>query len=58
MAKANAAFILASRAAIERARQTGTPVIIGEGGRVVALTPDEAERRLNEKIQGESASQS
>lgn len=47
--KANAAFRRAAVKVIERARQAGTPIVVWEDGQVVALSVDEAERRLASK---------
>jgi hypothetical protein len=44
--KANAAFRQAMTKVIERARQTKTPVIVWEDGRVVEYSADEMEKRL------------
>jgi len=51
MEKANAAFRRAAVKVIERARQTGTPIVIWEDGQVVALSVEEMERRLASKEQ-------
>ncbi|MFN0196238.1 MAG: hypothetical protein ACKVT0_05800 [Planctomycetaceae bacterium] len=45
MEKANAAFAQAAVKIIERARQTGTPVIIWENGQVREISPDEMQDR-------------
>lgn len=50
MEKANAAFRQAAVKVIEIARRTGTPVIVWEDGQIVHWSPDEAERRLAEKL--------
>jgi hypothetical protein len=42
--KANAAFRQAAAKAIERARQTGTPVIVWEEGQVIERTCEELDR--------------
>jgi hypothetical protein len=39
--KANAAFLRVAAVVIERARRTGTPVVLWENGRVVHRSPDE-----------------
>jgi hypothetical protein len=44
--KADAAFREAAVKVIELARQTGTPVIVWENGRLVKKTADEAEMEL------------
>ena len=44
--KADAAFREAAAKVIELARQTGTPVIVWEDGRIVEKTADEAEMEL------------
>ncbi len=44
---ADAACRLAAQDAIDIARRFGTPVILGEGGKVLRLTPDEAQARLD-----------
>ena len=56
--KATAAFRHAALDVIEIARRTGTPVIVWEDGQIVHWTPDEAERRLAQKLgaQGGAAS--
>ena len=41
--KADAAFRLAAKKVIERARQTGTPVVVWEGGRVREMFGDQFE---------------
>jgi len=48
--QAEAAFLQASRKVIERARQTGTRIVISEDGVIKELTPDEAEAKLNKKL--------
>ena len=40
--KADAAFQQAATKVIERAKQTGTPVVVWEEGKVKEVTPDEA----------------
>jgi hypothetical protein len=45
-AKADAAFRQAAVKVIERAKQTGTPVIVWKDGRVAAISPEEAEQGL------------
>lgn len=44
--KIDAAFRVASRKAIERARQTGTGIVTWRDGRVVTISCDEAEAEL------------
>jgi len=44
--KADAAFREAAVKVIELARQTGTPVIVWENGRIVKKTAEEAEMEL------------
>ena len=44
--KADAAFRLAMVEVIKRARQTNTPVIVWEDGRVVEYSADEMEKRI------------
>ena len=44
--KADAAFRQAMVTVIERARQTSTPVIVWEDGRVVEYSADEMEKRI------------
>jgi|GEM_PF-2574536 len=46
---AEAAFLQASYRVIERARQTGTLIVISENGVIKELLPDEAEARLAQK---------
>jgi len=41
--KANAAFRQAAAKVVERARQTGTPVIVWENGQVAELSAEELE---------------
>ncbi len=40
--KADAAFQQAATKVIQRAKQTGTPVVVWEEGKVKEVTPDEA----------------
>jgi hypothetical protein len=40
-AKANAAFRLAAARVVERARLTGTPVIVWQDGRIQAIPPEQ-----------------
>ena len=40
--KANAAFQQAATKVIQRAKQTGTPIVVWEEGKVKEVTPDEA----------------
>ncbi len=49
--KANAAFRQAARKVIERARQSGTPIILWENGRVIERTWQEAEQALAKSSQ-------
>jgi len=51
--KANAAFRQAAWSVIERARQTGTPVILWEDGRVVERSPVDVEERLRQMEKGD-----
>jgi hypothetical protein len=44
--KINAAFRQAARTVIDRARQTGTPIILWENGQIVKRTADEMDVRL------------
>ena len=44
--KANAAFRQAAAKVIERAKQTGTPVIVWENGQVKELAPQQAKQRM------------
>ena len=46
--KANAAFERAAVDVVERARATGTSVIIWRAGQIVRLTADEAEEHLRQ----------
>lgn len=52
------AFDISTRNAIELSRRTGTPVIIWEDGQTKAITPDEAEQRLNAAIEKRRLAQS
>lgn len=52
--QAEAAFLQASHRVIERARQTGTLIVISEDGAIKELTPDEAEARLAKKRPNEA----
>ncbi|MGO9469327.1 MAG: hypothetical protein ACLQVF_34825 [Isosphaeraceae bacterium] len=47
--KADAAFWAAAAQVIKLARQTGTPVIVWEDGRIVEKTAEEAEMELRKK---------
>jgi hypothetical protein len=47
--KAIAAFRQAARKVIERARQTGTPIIVWEDGKVVKRTWQEMEQSLGDE---------
>jgi hypothetical protein len=53
--KADAAFRQVALKVIERARQTGTPVIIWENGRVTERSAEELMARLKLKMQGEES---
>jgi hypothetical protein len=48
--KVEAAFRRAAVKVIERARQTGTPVIFWENGRIVQRSAEEMERELSENL--------
>ncbi len=52
---AEAAFLAASRTVIERAKQTGTPVIIWRDEKVTAISWEEAEQELEEAIRKKAA---
>jgi hypothetical protein len=43
---ADAAFRQAATEVIRRARQHGTRIIVWENGRICAITPDEAQKRM------------
>jgi hypothetical protein len=45
--KADAAFLKASYKVVQRAKETGTPVIIWEDDRIKEIPPDEMEMRMN-----------
>ena len=49
---ADAAFRQAMVTVIERARQTSTPVIVWEDGRVVDYSADEMEKRIQSTVGG------
>jgi hypothetical protein len=49
--KADAAFRQAAMKVIERAHQTGTPVIIWENGRVTERSAEEMKARLTPEMQ-------
>jgi hypothetical protein len=53
--KAVAAFRQVAVDVIKRARQTGTPVIVWEDGRMVERTPDEMEQKLARKLEQQTA---
>ncbi len=53
--KADAAFRQVAVDVIKRARQTGTPVIVWEDGRMVERTPDEMEQKLAGKLEQQAA---
>jgi hypothetical protein len=44
--KSDAAFHQAMRNVIQRARQTGTPILIWKDGGMAEISPEEAEQRL------------
>ena len=44
--KADAAFRQAAKKVVQRARETATPVVIWEAGRVKEILPDQAEKRM------------
>lgn len=52
--KAEAAFVRAAADVIQRARQTGTPVILWENGKIVERTADEAENQLLKKLSAQA----
>jgi hypothetical protein len=52
--KADAAFRQAARKVIERARQTGTPIILWEQGKVVERSWQEMERALGDEAEKEA----
>lgn len=45
---ADAAFEATAKDVIEKARQTGTDVVIWENNEIVEVSPDDIERRQNE----------
>ena len=47
--KADAAFIQASYKVIQRAKQTGTPVVMWKDGHVIEVPAEEMESRLKDK---------
>ena len=49
--KANAAFRQAAAKVVERARQTGTPVIVWEKGQVAEHSAEELERQYSQGSQ-------
>ena len=49
--KADAAFRQAAHKVIERAKQTGTPVIIWEDDQIKEVPPEELELKMPEKTQ-------
>jgi hypothetical protein len=56
--KANAAFREAAVKVIERARQTGTPVIVWENGRIVEKSVEEFDRASSAPSVGSISSKS
>jgi len=50
--KANAAFRQAADKVVERARQTGTPVIVWEDGRITERTSEELASQLQDSRSG------
>lgn len=50
---ANAAFVQVTWKVIERAEQTGTPVIVWENGRVTKLDPETVRARLANQSRAE-----
>lgn len=48
---ADAAFEATAKDVIEKARQTGTDVVIWENNEIVEVSPDDIERRQNERSQ-------
>jgi hypothetical protein len=54
--KADAAFQQAAVKVVERARQTGTPVIIWEDGHVKEVAPEQLEQRVAAPDSGRSQS--
>lgn len=48
--KIEAAFCRAAWSVIKKARQTNTPIILREDGRIVERSPDELERALRQKL--------
>jgi hypothetical protein len=54
--KAAAAFLLATRKVIQIARQTGTPIIVWEEGRVKEIPADQVElAKIEREIDGTGA---
>jgi len=49
--KANAAFRQAAAKVVERARQTGTPVIVWENGQIVERSAEELEGQSTQQFQ-------
>jgi len=47
--KANAAFRQAASKVVQRAKQTGTPVVVWEEGHVKEISPDEITETTEEK---------
>jgi hypothetical protein len=50
IAKANLAFEAACRIVIERARQSGTEIVIWRDGQIVELSPEEATTELESNL--------
>lgn len=48
----SAAINAATWAAIEKARQTGTNLLVWKDGKMVEITPDQAEAQMNEDEDG------
>jgi hypothetical protein len=52
--KANAAFRAMTRTVIETARRTGTPIIVGEDGRIKELPSTQLEQATTQRTAEES----
>jgi hypothetical protein len=50
IAEANLAFVAACRIVIERARQSGTEIVIWRDGQIVELSPEEATAELEANV--------
>ena len=50
IAKANLAFEVACRKVIDRARQSGTEIVIWRDGQIVELSPEEATAELEANV--------